>query len=220
MTIRGPLCFTYILPDTQVRFWSQSGVQFLPTPTAPFSQEDWPLPQPVTWYREWIEQGNALSTPVVAAFSQDDWPTPIQPVYPIQLRNWRQNLVLTTLLGQDKLPFNQDYWPIPISPFSPVGGRARDLRTWIWPGGQRYLVGKDLLPNNQDDWPVPPRVFWYRELNEPGNALTTVVVTGAPFSQSNWPIPPGMPPAAMMAAQNNLLQTTLVPPFLMGQAML
>ncbi len=200
----------YDWPNPQAVIWYQNWTEnsILPTPTitaVPFRQQDWPVPQRITWL-PFLLQGPLSVTP--QPFGQSSWPNPQRVNW---YQDWSVNLQLSTLSrpvaaqkdwpNPSRVGWYQDWSQSlalgltpPVRPFAQLDwplARAQessiDLRTFVNQGGQRYLTGQDQLPNRQQDWPLPSPVSWYRDWLT--NLVVNVPLGPKPFAQLYWPNP-------------------------------
>jgi hypothetical protein len=163
------------------------------------------------------------------------------PGYPVQLRDWRQNLLLTTLkplpdTTNMTLPFD---WGVPdvvvwyqdwaqslvlnlpvaeVFDFQllPFDWGVPDTVEWrlSWSQSLALTLPSGQLPFNQDDWPNPVQVTYPTQLRSWRQNLleTTLRVVAAPFNQDDWPNPtPPIYPIQLRTWRQNLAETTLRP---------
>lgn len=174
----------------------------------PFSQSDWPVPQPLARIDEsWSYTYNPN------LIGQDKLPTgarsyDLPPVgsEPNPRRSWEYKY-LSTLVGQDKLPIRQQYWPnpYPVQWYQSWELGKLSVEELEVPVGTQYfpqppplywyrsweftypptLVGQDKLPFFNRDWPNPPPVYWYRDWSVSINNSSLV-----PIGKQFYDLPP------------------------------
>lgn len=99
-------------------------------------------------------------------------------------RDWNINLVLTTLLGQDRMTSGVQIWSVP-----PIGPPPL-VPSWTWQYNPN-LVGQDKLPVGAVSTKLVPGPDWL--LGWASNLLQTTLAPSfaRPFNQFDWPVPKG-----------------------------
>lgn len=169
----------------------------------PPGKSHYDLPPQVTWSRGWTQNLllSTLAVTVQTPFNQYNWPLTQRASQPD--RTQTENLVLTTLLGQDSLPPGQQRTEVP----PPVSWR----RDWTQSLVLSTLAGQDRLPvgvvSNRVIVAAPEQRSWTQNLLS--STLTPIIQT--PLNQYDWPLP--IRPATLGQTWTlNLLLSTLAPP--------
>lgn len=112
-------------------------------------------------------------------FNQEDWPVPKGYTPAIGLRIWTQNLLETTLNGQDQffgLAGHPNYdWPNPIG-YTP----AITLRSYDQSLVNTTLVPIAAMPFNQFDWPLPGTYPYPITIRGPAQGLNPNIFPPSP----------------------------------------
>lgn len=183
----------------------------------PVRQQSWPVPrgaqQPTQ--TQPLGQPFTIDASEFLPFNQEIWPVPRGAGVPLAVTAQPNGsaLVLTTLVGQDRLPIRQQDWPVtlgkvpaiqtqpqgmpplflsPASPFAQLSwpnprGPQQPVQTQPYGSASllTLLPGKDALPVRQQDWPLPQRPR-QPTLTQPQGVLLSPL---APFRQTSWPNP-------------------------------
>jgi hypothetical protein len=170
-------------PDPLGRGQTWIGPPVQAVTTAPFSQDDWPLPkiapQPDrTW--TWSYNLNLIGQDALPVGEQF---TALPPRDPREGRSWTLSLLQSTLTP---LPIGEAIYDLPPRAAAP----SSQLYAWSW----RYnpnLIGQDQLPVGEQRTELPqrgpaqPDRTWISALNL---ALASGPVP-LPFNQDDWPLP-------------------------------
>lgn len=148
-----------------------------------------------------------------------DWSNPRGPTQQLQAQpNLGVPTILTTLRGQDFLPFRQREWPVPRGEASrnvAILSQPRlSLQTTTLAGQDTYFGAPGQV--QEYDWPLPigPPYRQTAILAQPlGTPLTFVLTTGTkPFNLNNQPNPAIGPPPVQTQPLGSFIQLLLAGP--------
>lgn len=144
-------------PQPLLQTWTFSSRALLAAVTAPFGQDDWPLPGrftplPQSWTLNLVL--STLSRPIFSKQFYDLAPR-AYPEPATRTWNWSYNL---NLVGQDQLPTGVDVYDLPPRPYPPPG------LTWIQsfelPVFQQLPIGAEISDLVPRPYPEPATRTW------------------------------------------------------------